>query len=168
MLSRHFGKVSVWKKWGTKIVRGHDWSVATLSSSKFRDFLIISTTNMSVSPNKKEFLCYIAGGLSTLMNCSMLSDEIYTNQEDDIEVYIKDNFLEGSTFYEDSFCGVMESIDDQTLKELLKYFDDRDMNISQAYIESCLVPSDLPDELQKFAESIDYKEIYTFEDFLEL
>ena len=124
---------------------------------------------MSISPNKKEFLCYIAGGLSTLMNSSMISDEIYNNQDDDdIEVYIKDNFLEGSTFHEDSFCGVMKHIDDGTLKELLKYFDDRDMNISRAYIESCLVPSDLPEELQTFTESIDYKEVHTFEDFLEL
>ena len=124
---------------------------------------------MSISPNKKEFLCYIAGGLSTLMNSSMISDEIYNNQDDDdIEVYIKDNFLEGSTFHEDSFCGVMKHIDDGTLKELLKYFDDRDMNISRAYIESCLVPSDLPEELISFADSIDYKEVHTFEDFLEL
>ena len=135
---------------------------------KFRDFLIISTTNMSISPNKKEFLCHIAGGLSTLMNGSMLADEIYTSQDDDIEVYIKDNLLEGSAFYEDSFYGVMETIDDQTLKELLKYFDDRDMDISRVYIESCLGWSDLPEELQKFAEAIDYKEICTFEDFLEL
>jgi len=42
------------------------------------------------------------------------------------------------------------------------------MSISHAYIESCLVPNDLPEELQKFAESIDYKEIQTFTDFLEL
>lgn len=135
---------------------------------KFRDFLIISTTNMSISPNKKEFLCHLAGGLSALMNGSMLADEIYTSQDDDIEVYIKDNFLEGSTFHEDSFYGVMETIDDQTLKELLKYFDDRDMDISRVYIESCLGWSDLPEELQKFAEAIDYKEICTFEDFLEI
>jgi len=135
---------------------------------KFHDFIIISTTNMSITPNKKEFLCYISGGLSALMNSSMLAGEIFTSQDDDNEVYIYDNFLEGSTFYEDSFCGVMEDIDDQTLKELLKYFDDRDINISRAYIESCLVPSDLPEELRGFAESIDYKEICTFEDFLEL
>ena len=123
---------------------------------------------MSITPNKKEFLCYISGGLSALMNSSMLSDEIYADQDDDNEVYIYDNFLEGPTFYEDSFCGVMEDIDDQTLRELLKYFDDRDINISRAYIESCLVPGDLPEELRGFAESIDYKEICTFEDFLEL
>jgi hypothetical protein len=102
------------------------------------------------------------------MNSSMLADEIYTSQDDDIEVYIKDNFLDGSSFSEDSFCGVMEQIEDQTLKELLQYFDDRDMNISQVYIESCLVPTDLPENLRKFAESIDYKEIHTFQDFLEL
>ena len=48
---------------------------------------------MSITPEKKEFLKYIAGGFSTLMNGSMCSDEIYTSQDDDNEVYIKDNIL---------------------------------------------------------------------------
>ena len=138
---------------------------------------------MSISPDKKEFLCYIVGGLSTLMNCSMLADEIYTTYrmhgscvDDDIytpdpdptELYINDNILDGSSFSENKFCKAMDTIDDGTLWELLTYFDSRDMNISQVYIESCLVPSDLPEELKKFTESIDYKEIQTFADFLEL
>ena len=123
---------------------------------------------MSITSEKKEFIQYIAGGLSTLMNGSMLADEIYTSQDDDNEVYIKDNILRGSSFCEDRFCEAMDTIDDGTLKELLEYFDDRDMNISQVYIDSCLIPSDLPEELKKFAESIDYKEIQTFADFLEL
>ena len=129
---------------------------------------IIQTTNMSITPQKNKFIQYIAGGLSTLMNCSMLADEIYASPDDGLEKYIKDNLLVGSSLCEDRFCEAMETIDDQTLKELLKYFDDRDMNISRAYIESCLIPNDLPEELQKFAESIDYKEIDTFEDFIEL
>ena len=155
--------------------RGHDWSVATLSSVKFRDFLIISTTNMSLTPNKKEFLCHIAGGLSTLMNGSMLAEEIYTSyynipdeMVDPTELYINDNILDGSSFSENRFCKAMETIDKGTLVELLTYFDSRDMSISHAYIESCLVVNDLPEELQGFAESIDYKDIQTFEDFLEL
>ena len=119
---------------------GHIWSVATLSSLKFRDFLITSTTIMSISPDKREFLCYIAGGLSTLMNSSMIADEIYTSCEDATELYIKDNILEGSSFSEDKFCKAMETVDEGTLGELLTYFDSRDMNISQVYIESCLVP----------------------------
>ena len=123
---------------------------------------------MSITPQKKEFLCYIAGGLSTLMNCSMIADEIYTSYDDDIELYIRDHILHGSSFSENRFCKAIKTIDDGTLAELLTYFDSRDMNISQVYIESCLVPSDLPEELQKFTESIDYKEIQTFSDFLEL
>ena len=123
---------------------------------------------MSITPQKNKFIQYIAGGLSTLMNCSMLADEIYASPDDGLEKYIKDNLLVGSSLCEDRFCQAMETIDDGTLKELLTYFDSRDMNISQVYIESCLVPSDLPEELQKFAESIDYKEIQTFADFLEL
>jgi len=117
---------------------------------------------------KKEFLCYIAGGLSTLMNESMLSDEIFNCQDDEIEIFIKKKLLDGSSFCENKFSNVMDTIDDATLAELLKYFDDRDMDISQVYIESCLTPSDLPDDLKKFAESIDYKEVCTFGDFLEL
>ncbi len=130
---------------------------------------------MSISPNKKEFLCYIAGGLSTLMNGSMLAEEIYTSyynipdeMVDPTELYINDNILDGSSFSENRFCKAMETIDKGTLWELLTYFDSRDMSISHAYIESCLVLNDLPEELQGFAESIDYKEIQTFSDFLEL
>ena len=132
---------------------------------------------MSLSPNKKEFICNIAGGLSTLVNGSMLADEIYakflpwSNKEwcdDPTELYINDNILDGSSFSENRFCKAMETIDKGTLWELLTYFDSLDMSISRAYIESCLVLSDLPEELQKFAESIDYKEIQTFADFLEL
>ena len=123
---------------------------------------------MSISPDKREFLCYIAGGLSTLMNSSMIADEIYTSCEDATELYIKDNILEGSSFSEDKFCKAMETVDEGTLGDLLTYFDSRDMNISQVYIESCLVPTDLPQGVREFTESIDYRDIETFEDFLEL
>jgi len=143
-------------------------SEATLSSMKFRDFLVISTTNMSISPQKNKFIQYIAGGLSTLMNCSMLADEIYASPDDGLEKYIKDNLLVGSSLCEDRFCEAMETIEDRTLKELLEYFDDRGMDISRAYIESGLVPNDLPENLRKFAESIDYREVQTFAEFLEL
>jgi|AntAceMinimDraft_12_1070368.scaffolds.fasta_scaffold663492_1 hypothetical protein len=34
---------------------------------------------MATSPSKKEFLCYIVGGFSTLMGGSMLSGEIKNN-----------------------------------------------------------------------------------------
>ena len=123
---------------------------------------------MSITSEKKEFLCHIAGGLSTLMNGSMIADEIYASYDDDTELYIRDNLLRGSSFCENRFCKAMETIDEGTLVELLTYFDDRDMSLARVYIESCLIPSDLPEELQKFAESVDYKEIETFSDFLEI
>ena len=132
---------------------------------------------MSITPEKKQFIQYIAGGLSTLMNGSMLAEEIYTSNlpwpnkewiEDPTELYINDNILDGSSFSENRFCKAMETIDKGTLWELLTYFDSRDMPISRAYQESSLVFDDLPEELRKFAESIDYKEIQTFADLLEL
>ena len=132
---------------------------------------------MSITPEKKQFIQYIAGGLSTLMNGSMLAEEIYTSNlpwpnkewiEDPTELYINDNILNGSSFSENRFCKAMETIDEGTLWELLTYFDSRDMPISRAYRESSLVFDDLPEELRNFAESIDYKEIQTFADLLEL
>jgi len=51
-----------------------------------------------VTPEKKEFIRFIGAGLGTLMNCSMVSDEIYIGQDDDNETYIKDNILVGSSF----------------------------------------------------------------------
>ena len=132
---------------------------------------------MSITPEKKQFIQYIAGGLSTLMNGSMLAEEIYTSNlpwpnkewiEDPTELYINDNILDGSSFSENRFCKAMETIDKGTLWELLTYFDSRDMPISRAYQESSLVFDDLPEELRKFAEYIDYKEIQTFADLLEL
>ena len=102
------------------------------------------------------------------MHGSCVDDENYTPDPDPTELYINDNILDGSSFSENKFCKAMETIDNGTLWELLTYFDNRDMSISRAYIESCLIPRDLPEELQKFAEAIDYKEIQTFEDFLEI
>jgi hypothetical protein len=123
---------------------------------------------MDITQEKKDFICHVAGGLGTFMDSSMLSDEIFTRQDDDTETFIKDNLLDGSSFSVHKFCTTMNTIDDQTLRELLRYFDNRNMDLSNAYIESCLVPNDLPQELRIFAECIDYREIATFEDFLEL
>ena len=122
---------------------------------------------MSTTHSKKEFLCCISGGISVLANCSMLSDEIYAGQDDATELYIKDNILQGPSFSEEKFCKAMQTIDDQTLRELLKYFDDKDMSVSQAYTESCLGLGDLPPELTNFAESILDEEILTFVDFID-
>ncbi len=150
----------------TPIFRSKLYLFLHLSDPKLRDFQ--TQHNMSITPQKKEFLQHIAGGLSTLVNCSMLADEIYTLPDDGLEKYIKDNMLVGSSFSDGMFCDAIETIEDQTLAELLKYFDDKDMSIANAFIESCLTLDDLPPELHKFQECIDFGEVNTFEDFLEL
>ena len=122
---------------------------------------------MSITHQKKEFLCYIAGGLSRLMNGSMIADEIYTSYDDDTELYIRDNILDGSSFCENRFCKAMKTIDDGTLVELLTYFEDRDMSLARVYTESCMDRSDFPEELQGFAECIDLGVLNTFTHFLE-
>lgn len=122
---------------------------------------------MSITHNKKEFLCYISGGIDVFMNCTYLSDEIHTGQDEDIEVYIKDNILEGPSFSEDKFCEAMQTIDDKTLRDLLYYFEDRDMSMAEVYNESCIGLNDLPPELTDIAEAILDQDIVTFTDFLE-
>ena len=122
---------------------------------------------MSITHNKKEFLCYISGGIGVFMNCTYLSDEIHAGQDEDIEVYIKNNILDGSSFCEEKFCKAMQSIDDKTLRDLLYYFEDRDLSMVEAYNESCLGLDDLPQELTDIAEAILDQDIITFTDFLE-
>ncbi len=126
-----------------------------------------------LTPEKKEFLKYIAGGLSTLMNGSMLAEEIYTSYRtisdemvDPTELYINDNILDGSSFCEDKFCKAMETIDKGTTWELFTYFDSRDMPISRAYAESCV--GNLPEELEKFVECADFEKFLNFNNPVEL
>ena len=124
-------------------------------------------TNMPITHNKRNFLCEIAGGIDVFMNCTYLSDEIHAGQDEDIEVYIKNNILDGSSFCEEKFCKAMQSIDDKTLRDLLYYFEDRDLSMAEAYNDSCLGLNDLPPELTDIAEAILDQDIVTFTDFLE-
>ena len=61
----------------------------------------------------------------------------------------------------------MQTIDDKTLRDLLYYFEDRDMSMVEVYNESCLGLGDLPQELTDIAEAILDQDIVTFTDFLE-
>ncbi len=61
----------------------------------------------------------------------------------------------------------MQTIDDKTLRDLLYYFEDRDMSMVEVYNESCLGLDDLPQELTDIAEAILDQDIVTFTDFLE-
>src|SRR5210317_1369476 len=73
---------------------------------------------MKISTEKRDFLKCISSGLAVLVDCSMLSEEIYVTQEDEIEVFIKNNLLDGSSFSEEKFDALMDTIDDSTLEEL--------------------------------------------------
>ena len=122
---------------------------------------------MSAIAGKREFLCEVAGGIEVFMNCTYLSDEIHAGQDDDIEVYIKNNILDGSSFCCEKFCKAMQTIDYKTLRDLLYYFEDRDMSMVEVFNESCLGLDDLPPELTDIAEAILDQDIVTFTDFLE-
>ena len=101
------------------------------------------------------------------MNGSMIADEIYSSCDDDTEVYIRDNILDGSSFCENRFCKAVKTIDDGTLVDLLTYFDDRDMPLVSVYNESCIVQSEFPEEFQRYVECIELGVLNTFTRFLE-
>ena len=122
---------------------------------------------MSAIAGKREFLCEVAGGIEVFMNRTYLSDEIHAGQDEDIEVYIKNNILDGPSFCDEKFCKAMQTIDDKTLRDLLYYFEDRDMSMVEVFNESCLGLDDLPQELTDIAEAILDQDIITFTDFLE-
>ena len=136
---------------------------------------------MPITRHKKDFLCHISGGIDVIMTREWLSDSIYAGQVEEIEVFIKKNFLEGPVSPEDEFCRpsfsedkfreAMKTIDDETLVNMLKYFDERGLSMSEAYAESCMIPSDFPSELTDIAETLGQardREIITFEHFLQI
>ena len=133
---------------------------------------------MSITRDKKNFISHLSGGFEVTM--TPYSDEIYLHQEEGIEVYIKNNMLEAPVdrhcspvFSEDKFRQAMETIDDQTLKELLNYLDQRDITMSRVYSESCMVPEDFPQDLAHIAETVvskvskDNEHEFSFAHFLE-
>lgn len=118
---------------------------------------------MKISTEKREFLTRITGGLGVLMDCSMMSEEIYAAQEDEIELYIKNNLLSGSSFDDKKFVALVNTMDDTILEKLLEFFDDSDMELHNAYHASCI-----PCEDDYFSMAIEQGEIYSFSDFLVL
>ena len=118
---------------------------------------------MKISTEKRDFLKCISSGLAVLVDCSMLSEEIYVTQEDEIEVFIKNNLLDGSSFSEEKFDALMDTIDDTTLEELLQFFDDRDMGLHNAYHESCITGGNT-----YFIAGIEQNELFTFSDLIVL
>lgn len=118
---------------------------------------------MKISAEKREFLKRISCGLGVFMDCSMMSEEIYAAQDDEIELYIKNNLLSGSSFDDKKFDALVNTMDDSILEKLLEFFDDRDMGLHNAYHESCILCED-----DYFSMAIEQGEIYSFSDFLVL
>ena len=114
---------------------------------------------MSITQEKKAFIKAISGGLGTLMDCSCTSEEIYLSPDNHIECFIHDNLLDGSSFSPDLFCNVIDTTNDETLFDLLYYFDSIDMNLQRSYFESCIPHGE-------FTELVEGSEIETFEDFI--
>ena len=125
--------------------------------------------------SKKEFIKKVAPGIHVYMATYYLADEIQANTDCEVEEYIKENLLayeksaSGSLRYwfsEKKFRDAVDNLPDDKLKNLLCYFDERDMPLCDVYSESCLHPSDLSETEKKWGELLMEGSIITFEEFL--
>ena len=121
---------------------------------------------MMITKDKKDFIKIISGGIGVLMDGSFLSEEIFTLPECEIEAFIKDNLLVGSSFSPDKFCKVIDDIDDKMLVKLLRYFDDKDITLFNAYTESCVPQEYESPNLQFLVDCVNDLEYDTFTDIL--
>ena len=116
---------------------------------------------MSLTPEKRQFLKKISGGLHLLMTCSYTAHEIAIDPECPIEEFIKDNLLTRGQFSEAKFGTVVDTACDEDLVKLLRYFDNIDMYMKRVYYEASLPTSD-----DEYARLIDNGELVTFDDFI--
>jgi len=114
---------------------------------------------MPLSPEKKQFLKKISGGLRVLMSCSYKADEIATDPECPVEEFIRDNLITHGQFSEAKFDTVVDTARDEDLVKLLEYFDDMDMYMKRVYYEASLPMDD------EYAPLIDNGTLVTFDDF---
>ena len=114
---------------------------------------------MPLTPEKKQFLKKIGGGLRVLMSCSYKADEIATDPDCPVEEFIRDNLITQGQFSEAKFDTVVDTARDEDLVKLLKYFDDTDMYMKRVYYEASLPTDD------EYASLIDNGTLVTFKDF---
>lgn len=130
---------------------------------------------MILTPEKRQFLKKISGGLHVLMSSSCKADEIGTHPDCPIEEIICDNFIvhtnsaaggERYWFDDRKFNNGIDFISDESLGVLLKYFDDIGMYMKRVFYEACPSNSSMSDKDFKIASLIYTGELVTFEDLL--
>ena len=114
---------------------------------------------MPLTPEKRQFLKKISGGLHLLMTCSFTAHEISINPECPIEEFIRDNLLTGGQFSQAKFDTVVDTACDEDLVKLLRYFDSIDMYMKRVYYEASLPMDD------EYGYLIDNGTLVTFDDF---
>ena len=110
---------------------------------------------MPLTPEKRQFLKKISGGLRVLMSCSYKADDIATDPECPVEEFIRDNLMTHGQFSEAKFNTMMDTARDEDIVKLLRYFDDMDMYMKRVYHEASLPMMD--DE---------YATLVTFDDLI--
>lgn len=130
---------------------------------------------MSITPQKREFIKKIGGGLHVLMTCSYKADEIGAKPECPVEEFIRDKLITRNMsvsnasrywFSEAKFDMMVDIMSDEDLVRLLNYFDDIDMYMKRVYYEANMSMNSMSDEDMKFASLIENGHLTTFEDFV--
>lgn len=126
---------------------------------------------MSITKEQKEFIKKVAPGIDVYMSTCRVADAIWTNPITDVELYIEEHLLEykeKAIFSEEKFRRAVDILSDEKLKDLLLYFDKKDMPLCDMYIESCLATNDFTTVEGVWEQSIMDGNLHTFEDFLNL
>ena len=125
---------------------------------------------MSISQEKKDFIKKVAPGIHVCMTITYQADEIAVNAVEPAEEYIQTHMLvyEKSVmgdnrwwFSEKLFCKFVDTMDDETIREVLLYLDDVNMCLSEVFDEACIDTRDLTDyertiDFTTFGELLDH------------
>lgn len=114
---------------------------------------------MSISREKKEFIKKTAPGIHVYTSTYGVGEPI-------MDIVSR---VEGGrySFSQKKFCKAVDTLDDDTLRELLEYFDNNDMCLCDVFVEACIPAEDLNDNERKYADIIMEGNLVTFSDFLD-
>lgn len=126
--------------------------------------------------DKIKFIKKISPGLSVLMTCSCIADDIAISPECNEEKYIKDNILDVQrnavgdymkNFCETLFGECLEEMSSDDVIDMLRYFDNKDMYLERVYQEASIPMSDFEGVGLQYAQMIEDHDLITFQDLIE-
>ena len=126
--------------------------------------------------DKLNFIKKISPGLSVLMTCSCIADDIAISPDCNEETYIKENIIDVQrnavgdymkNFCETLFGECLEEMSSDDVIDMLRYFDNKDMYLERVYQEASIPISEFEGAGLKYAQMIVDHDLITFQDLIE-